>query len=177
MILRLIFLIRLLISFGDSTIDISDSIINTAKDNSSALVAIDGGTVKALNLVAETKGKSSSPIYIGKGGGSVSVSDGTLKATGADSPMVMIQPEASAKDITSVEVKLEKVSFDTKDFLKINSTMQGRSRKNGARVNLSVMKSPLLGSISSDDISSLSIMFSKRTELVGSINSNYRQSK
>ena len=34
------------------------------------------------------------------------------------------------------------------------------------------MKSPLTGNISSDDISSLSIMFSKRTELIGSINSN-----
>lgn len=159
-------------SFGDSTIDISDSIINTAKDNSSALVAINGGTIKALNVVAETKGKSSSPIYIGKGGGSVSAGDCTFKAAGTDSPAITIQPEASSKNMTNVEVSLEKVTSETKDLLKISSTMQGRNRKNGARVNLSVMKSPLIGNISSDDISSLSIMFNKRTELIGSINSN-----
>ena len=158
-------------SFGDSTIDASDSIITTTKDSSSALTVTAGGTIFATNLVVEAKGKS--PLmYFGKGGGTMEITNGIYKATGSKSPMILIQPEASAKEITGVDIKLEKVALDntTNGLIKIDSTNQGRSRKKGANITVSVMKTALAGNITSDEISSLTMMFSKRTELIGSIN-------
>ena len=100
------------------------------------------------------------------------ITNGTYKATGSKSPMVLIQPEASAKETTDVDIKLEKIALDngSDGLIKIDSTNQGRNRKNGANVTVSAMKTALAGNITADEISSLTMMLSKRTELIGSIN-------
>ncbi len=71
---------------GSSTI--SDVIISCTANSSRGLFATGGGSITAENITATTAGSNSSVIATDRGGGSVYVTGGTYKCTGADAAVI-----------------------------------------------------------------------------------------
>lgn len=76
-------------SYGSgSTVNISDSVILTYSDNSGGIMTTGGGTTNAENLTIETQGGSSAPIRSDRGGGNVTVKNGSYTSNGRGSPAI-----------------------------------------------------------------------------------------
>lgn len=75
-------------AIGDATIDVSDLTISTVKENSSALAVTDGGTALSDNANMRTSGKISPVIYVGRGGGNVTVTGGKVVSDSSEAVSV-----------------------------------------------------------------------------------------
>ena len=90
-------------SYGEgTTVNISDSVINTSGNCSGGLMTTGGGTMNADNLLIHTTGNSSAAIRSDRGGGTVNVTDGSYTTDGVGSPVIY-----STADITVSDAKME----------------------------------------------------------------------
>ena len=100
-------------SYGSgTTVKISDSTITTKGNNSGGIMTTGGATMKATNLKVTTSGNSSAPIRSDRGGGTVSVTGGTYKASGVGSPAIYSTANITVSKATLSSSKSEAVVIE-----------------------------------------------------------------
>lgn len=86
-------------SYGENTtVNISDSTIDTAGDCSGGVMVTGGGTLNAKNLTVHTAGRSSASIRSDRGGGTENVSGGTYTTEGTGSPAIYSTADVNVED-------------------------------------------------------------------------------
>ena len=90
-----------------TTVNISDSSIETEGNCSGGIMVTGGGTLNAENLDVHTTGRSSAAIRSDRGGGTESVRGGTYKTEGVGSPAIY-----STADVTVSDAILESTASE-----------------------------------------------------------------
>lgn len=122
-------------SSDGTTVNISDSTITTSKDNAGGIMTTGGGVMNAKNLKITTAGTSSAAIRTDRGGGTVTVDEGTYKTTGKGSPAIYSTAdvtvknaylEATASEGAIIEGK-NTITLDNVTLVDTNNTLNGQS--------------------------------------------------
>lgn len=108
-------------SSDGTTITISDSTINTSKDNSGGIMTTGGGTMNASNLTINTAGTSSAAIRTDRGGGTVTVDGGTYTTTGKGSPTIYSTANIFVSNAELVSKTSEGIVIEGKNSVEINN--------------------------------------------------------
>ena len=122
-------------SSDNTTVNISDSTITTSKDNSGGIMTTGGGIMNATNLTITTAGTSSAAIRSDRGGGTVTVDQGTYKTTGKGSPAIYSTADITVKNATLIATASEGVVIEGKNSVTLenvnltdtNNTLNGQS--------------------------------------------------
>ena len=122
-------------SSDGTTITISDSTITTSKDNSGGIMTTGGGIMNAKNLTITTAGTSSAAIRSDRGGGTVTVDEGTYKTTGKGSPAIYSTADITVKNATLISNASEGVVIEGKNSVTLenvkltdtNNSLNGQS--------------------------------------------------
>lgn len=77
----------------------SDLTIDTSGNNSQGVEATYGGRINAQKLQIGTRGMRSAPVSAGRGGGSVTVKEGTVSSSGEGSPCIYSAGAVIAEDL------------------------------------------------------------------------------
>lgn len=122
-------------SSDGTTVNISDSTITTSKDNAGGIMTTGGGVMNAKNLKITTAGTSSAAIRTDRGGGTMTVDEGTYKTTGKGSPAIYSTAdvtvknaylEATASEGAIIEGK-NTITLDNVTLVDTNNTLNGQS--------------------------------------------------
>lgn len=105
-----------------TTVNISDSTIETTKDNSGGIMTTGGGTMNATNLTITTAGTSSAAIRSDRGGGTVTVDQGTYKTTGKGSPSIYSTADITVKNANLIATASEGVVIEGKNSVTLENT-------------------------------------------------------
>ena len=109
-------------SYGEgTTVNISDSYINTTGNCSGGLMTTGGGTMNAENLTIETSGNSSAAIRSDRGGGTVNVKGGYYSTSGKGSPVVYSTADITVSDAEMVSTTSEGVVVEGKNSVTLNN--------------------------------------------------------
>ena len=122
-------------SADGTTVNISDSTIETLKDNSGGIMTTGGGIMKAENLTVKTAGTSSAAIRSDRGGGTVTVNKGTYETSGKGSPAIYSTADITVKNAKLVATASEGVVIEGKNSVALenvelvdtNNTLNGQS--------------------------------------------------
>lgn len=122
-------------SSDGTTVNISNSTIKTSKDNSGGIMTTGGGIMNATNLTVTTAGTSSAAIRSDRGGGTVTVNNGSYKTTGKGSPTIYSTADITVKNATLVATASEGVVIEGKNSVTLenvsltdtNNTLNGQS--------------------------------------------------
>ena len=86
-------------AYGEgSTVDISDTTIETSEHNSGGIMVTGGGTLNANNLHITTEGGSSAAIRSDRGGGTMNVTGGKYETNGSGSPAIYSTADITVND-------------------------------------------------------------------------------
>lgn len=105
-----------------TTVNISDSTIETEKDNSGGIMTTGGGIMNAKNLTITTAGTSSAAIRSDRGGGTVTVDQGTYKTTGKGSPAIYSTADITVKNANLIATASEGVVIEGKNSVTLENT-------------------------------------------------------
>ncbi len=109
-------------SSSDGTkVVIKNSKITTTKDNSGGIMTTGGGIMEATNLEIETAGTSSAAIRSDRGGGTVTVNEGTYKTTGKGSPTIYSTADITVTNANLIATASEGVVIEGKNKVTLNS--------------------------------------------------------
>lgn len=109
-------------AYGEkSSIEISNSTINTAKNNSGGIMVTGGGSINASNLTIDTKGGSSAAIRSDRGGGTITVNGGKYSSYGSGSPAIYSTADITVNDATLYSDVSEAVVIEGKNSVKLNN--------------------------------------------------------
>lgn len=108
-------------SSDGTTVTISDSVITTKKDNSGGIMTTGGGTTNAYNLKISTSGVSSAAIRTDRGGGNVTVEEGTYETSGSGSPAIYSTADIKVKDATLISKVAEGIVIEGKNSVLIDN--------------------------------------------------------
>ena len=108
-------------SSDGTTVTISNSTITTMADNSGGIMTTGGGTMIASNLLITTSGISSAAIRTDRGGGNVTVTEGTYTTNGAGSPTIYSTAEVIVNDATLISNVAEGICIEGKNSVAINN--------------------------------------------------------
>ena len=126
-------------SYGEGTsVTISDSTITTTGNNSGGVMTTGGASLTASNLTVSTSGNSSAAIRSDRGGGTVTVTEGSYSAAGVGSPAIYSTADITVSDATlnagnSEAVVIEggnSVTLNNVDITGNNATLNGQSTIN-----------------------------------------------
>ena len=108
-------------SSDGTTVNISDSTIITNKDNSGGIMTTGGGVMNAENLTITTAGTSSAAIRSDRGGGTVTVDEGTYKTTGKGSPAIYSTADITVKNATLIATASEGAIIEGKNSITLEN--------------------------------------------------------
>ena len=109
-------------SYGEgTTVNISDSYINTSGNCSGGLMTTGGGTMNASNLTIETSGNSSAAIRSDRGGGTVNVDGGCYSTSGTGSPVIYSTADITVSNAELVSTASEGVVVEGKNSVTLNN--------------------------------------------------------
>lgn len=109
-------------SYGEgTTVNISNSYINTTGNCSGGLMTTGGGTMNAKNLTIETSGNSSAAIRSDRGGGTVNVSGGYYSTSGKGSPVIYSTADITVSDAEMVSTSSQGVVVEGKNSVTLNN--------------------------------------------------------
>ena len=122
-------------SSDGTTINISNSTIKTSKDNSGGIMTTGGGVMNAENLTVTTAGTSSAAIRSDRGGGTVTVNNGSYKTTGKGSPAIYSKADITVKNASLVATASEGAIIEGKNSITLenvsltdtNNSLNGQS--------------------------------------------------
>ena len=122
-------------SSDGTTINISNSTITTSKDNSGGIMTTGGGIMNAENLTVNTAGTSSAAIRSDRGGGTVTVDQGTYQTTGKGSPAIYSTADITVKNAALIATASEGAIIEGKNSITLenvnltdtNSSLNGQS--------------------------------------------------
>lgn len=108
-------------SYGENTtVNISDSVINTKGNCSGGLMTTGGGTMNAENLEINTEGNSSAAIRSDRGGGTVNVTGGTYTTSGKGSPVIYSTADITVNSSTLTSNSSQGVVVEGKNSVTLN---------------------------------------------------------
>ncbi|WP_243386723.1 beta strand repeat-containing protein [Bifidobacterium primatium] len=101
---------------------VNDTTITTSADNSRGLDATYGGTIVASSITATTSGDHSATVATDRGGGSVSVTDSTLKTSGSGSPLLYSTGDVQASGVKGVATGSQIAGMEGLNTILINDS-------------------------------------------------------
>ena len=109
-------------SYGEgTTVNISDSVIETEGNCSGGIMTTGGGTMNASNLTINTKGRSSAAIRTDRGGGTVTVDGGYYRTEGLGSPVVYSTADITVSDSYMESTVSEGIVVEGKNSVTLNN--------------------------------------------------------
>ncbi len=109
-------------SYGEgTTVNISDSYIETSGNCSGGLMTTGGGTMNAENLTITTSGNSSAAIRSDRGGGTVNVNGGDYSTSGKGSPVIYSTADITVSNATLTSATSEGVVVEGKNSVTLNN--------------------------------------------------------
>ena len=108
-------------SSDGTTVNISNTKITTTGNNSGGIMTTGGGVMNAKKLDIETSGTSSAAIRSDRGGGKVTVTEGTYKTTGIGSPSIYSTADIIVNDATLVATASEGVVIEGANSVTLNN--------------------------------------------------------
>ncbi len=109
-------------SYGEgTTVNISDSVIETTGNCSGGLMTTGGGTMNASNLTINTTGNSSAAIRSDRGGGTVNVNGGYYKTEGTGSPVIYSTADITVSDSYLESTASQGVVVEGKNSVTLNN--------------------------------------------------------
>lgn len=125
-------------SYGEgTTVNISDSYIETSGNCSGGLMTTGGGTMNADNLTIKTSGNSSAAIRSDRGGGTVKVNGGYYETSGVGSPVIYSTADITVNDADMVSTASQGVVVEGKNSVTLNNAnlTADNTKKNGSHSN------------------------------------------
>ncbi len=111
-------------SYGEgTTVNISDSTIETSGNCSGGIMTTGGGTTNASNLKIHTTGNSSAAIRSDRGGGTVTVDGGDYTTAGVGSPVIYSTADITVNDATLTSTASEGVVVEGKNSVTLNGVI------------------------------------------------------
>ena len=122
-------------AYDEGVVNISNTNIKTTANNSGALMVTGGGTLSATYVTAETDGNSSAPIRSDRGGGNMTIGNGSYTSNGVGSPVIYSTANISVTDAKLESTASEGVVIEGKnsvnlfgvDLIANNTTLNGQS--------------------------------------------------
>ena len=109
-------------SYGEgTTVNISDSYIETSGNCSGGLMTTGGGTMNASNLTINTSGRSSAAIRSDRGGGTVNVDGGYYATSGTGSPVIYSTADITVSNADLTSTASEGVVVEGKNSVTLNN--------------------------------------------------------
>lgn len=109
-------------SYGEgTTVNVSDSFIETTGNCSGGLMTTGGGTMNASNLTVHTAGNSSAAIRSDRGGGIVNVTGGSYTTDGTGSPVIYSTANITVSDATLVSTASQGVVVEGRNSVTLNN--------------------------------------------------------
>ena len=109
-------------SYGEgTTVNISDSVIETSGNCSGGLMTTGGGTMNASNLLIHTMGNSSAAIRSDRGGGTVNVTGGSYTTDGKGSPVIYSTADITVSDATMESTASQGVVVEGQNSVTLNN--------------------------------------------------------
>ena len=107
---------------GDgTTVIIEDTRIITTGGGSGGIMTTGGGVMRAKNLTVVTSGRSSAPIRSDRGGGIVTVEDGSYTSNGQGSPVIYSTADITVSDATLTSNMSEGAVIEGKNSITLNN--------------------------------------------------------
>ena len=125
-------------SYGEgTTVNISDSYIETSGNCSGGLMTTGGGTMNADNLTINTSGNSSAAIRSDRGGGTVTVNGGNYTTSGVGSPVIYSTADITVNDSSLESTASQGVVVEGKNSVTLNNSnlTADNTKKNGSHSN------------------------------------------
>ena len=119
---------------GDgTTVIIEDTKITTTGNGSGGIMTTGGGVTKAKNLTVNTSGRSSAPIRTDRGGGVVTVEDGSYTSNGQGSPVIYSTADITVSDAVLTSNMSEGAVIEGKNSITLNNCQMtvSNTRRNG----------------------------------------------
>lgn len=157
-------------SYGaGTTVNISNSTINTKKDNSGGLQTTGGGTMNASNVTVRTLGNSAAAIRSDRGGGFVRVTGGTFTSEGYNSPAVYSTAQIKIKNAELTAKNSEALVIEGKNSIALNgANVSGNmSKTRSSSKDVNVHNVMIYQSMSGDAEEGLAKLSMKDGTLVG----------
>ena len=108
-------------SYGEgTTVNISDSYIETSGNCSGGLMTTGGGTMNASNLTINTSGNSSAAIRSDRGGGTVNVDGGSYTTSGTGSPVIYSTADITVSNAEMTSTASQGVVVEGKNSVTLN---------------------------------------------------------
>ena len=109
-------------SYGEgTTVNISNSYIETSGNCSGGLMTTGGGTMNAENLTITTSGNSSAAIRSDRGGGTVTVTGGDYTTSGKGSPVIYSTADITVNDAVMTSTASQGVVVEGKNSVTLNN--------------------------------------------------------
>ena len=109
-------------SYGEgTTVNVSDSRIETSGNCSGGLMVTGGGTLNAKNLDIHTTGNSSAAIRSDRGGGTETVDGGTYETDGTGSPAIYSTADVTVRDATLKSTASQGVVVEGKNSVTLSN--------------------------------------------------------
>lgn len=109
-------------AYGSNTnVTVSNTSITTSADNSGGIDVTGGASIQASNLNIETNGQSSAAIRSDRGGGTLTVTQGTYTTNGTGSPAVYCTADITVTDATLTATASESVVIEGKNSVTLNN--------------------------------------------------------
>jgi len=108
-------------SYGEgTTVNVSNSVIETSGNGSGGIMTTGGGTMNAANLTIHTTGNSSAAIRSDRGGGTVTVTGGTYTAEGKGSPSIYSTADITVNDATLESTSAQGIVIEGRNSVTLN---------------------------------------------------------
>ena len=109
-------------SYGEgTTVNISDSTIDTAGNCSGGIMTTGGATMNASNLTIHTTGNSSAAIRSDQGGGTVTVTGGEYTTDGVGSPAIYSTADITVSDANLTSTASEGIVVEGKNSVTLKN--------------------------------------------------------
>ena len=109
-------------SYGEgTTVNVSDSVIETTGNCSGGLMTTGGGTMNATNLNIHTTGNSSAAIRSDRGGGTVNVTGGSYTTDGTGSPAIYSTADITVSDANLASTASQGIVIEGKNSVTLNN--------------------------------------------------------
>ncbi|WP_125582177.1 hypothetical protein [Levilactobacillus cerevisiae] len=115
----------------NAKVTVKNSQINTTKSSSRGLDATYKGKITATNTNITTTGSHSAALATDRGGGTVSLTKGTLKTAGDGSPVIYSTGNISAQNVTGTATGAEAADIEGSNSITVKNSQLTGKKNNG----------------------------------------------
>lgn len=109
-------------AYGESTVAVTGTTIEATGRYAHGIMTSGGGTITANDLTVSTTGGNSAPVATDRGSGTITVTGGTYRSTGNDSPGIYSTGKVTASGATFVATGSEAVVIEGSNSVTLNDS-------------------------------------------------------